>query len=115
MEQTPRRRKLLVATVGVATVSYAMALAACGKENTPVSGNLPAPPPPDTATSPVSGNLVAPTPPDAAAPSPVTGNLPAPPPPVSPIATSPDAGPAGTGKSPVSGNLVAPPRRDAGK
>lgn len=60
----PRRRKLLVASVGVATVSYVL-LTACGKENTPpVSGNLPAPPPTDPI--PVTGNLPAPPPVDAA-------------------------------------------------
>lgn len=87
----PSPRKLLVASIGVATVSYT--LAACDKP--PVSGNLPAPPPPPT--TPIVGNLPAPPPPppDAGAPPsasdagipvpPVVGNLPAPPPP-------PDAG-----------------------
>ena len=53
-----RRRKLLVASIGVATVSYV----AIACRETPVSGNLPAPPPP-TETPPVSGNLPAPPPP----------------------------------------------------
>lgn len=89
----PRRgRKLLVAAIGVATVTYAVA---CDK--TPLTGNLPAPPPPSATATPVAGNLVAvPTPEDAGAttppgasqaPPPMTGNLPAPPPhgPIEPV------------------------------
>lgn len=77
--QRPRqnRRKLLVAAVGVATVSYVIACA--DRETTegattasqdasdrpPTSGNLPSPPPPEEAgTPPTSGNLPAPPPPD---------------------------------------------------
>jgi hypothetical protein len=60
----PSPRKLLVASVGVATVSYA--LVACDKP--PVTGNLPAPPPPPPSI-PIVGNLPAPPPPpDAGAP-----------------------------------------------
>ena len=57
----PKRRKLLVASVGVASISYVVA--ACGKDQRPVSGNLPAPPP--TETTPIAGNLPAPEPIDA--------------------------------------------------
>jgi hypothetical protein len=64
----PKRRSLLVASVGIATVSYA--LAACGKDQHPVSGNLPAPEP-TPSQSPVTGNLPAPPPMDAA-PAPTT-------------------------------------------
>lgn len=60
-----RRRKILVASIGVATVSY-VALAGCNKE-TPISGNLPSPPP--TQEPPVVGNLPAPPPPEDAAPA----------------------------------------------
>lgn len=52
-----------MASVGIATVSYV--LAACGKDQHPVSGNLPAPEPTQT-TPPVTGNLPAPPPMDAA-------------------------------------------------
>ena len=66
----PKRRSLLVASVGIATVSYA--LAACGKDQHPVSGNLPAPEPtPTQTTPPVTGNLPAPPPMDAAATPPM--------------------------------------------
>jgi hypothetical protein len=65
MSRPGRRRKILVASIGVATVSYVV-LTAC--RETPISGNLPAPPPP-TDNPPVVGNLPAPPPPeDAAAP-----------------------------------------------
>ncbi len=79
----PKRRKLLVASVGVASISYVVA--ACGKDQRPVSGNLPAPPPTPSVT-PISGNLPAPEPIDAAPPP------------------SPDSGPA-----------TPPPKKDAGK
>jgi hypothetical protein len=61
----PRRRKLLVASVGVAAVSYAVGVA-CGDSNV-TSGNLPAPAPRDAANEQIvtSGNLPAPPPPDA--------------------------------------------------
>ena len=100
----PRRRiakKLLVASLGVAAVSYVVA---CEKQ--PV-GNL-APPPDVTAQPP--GNLMAPPPPlpvDAAAapqPSlePPVGNLmpPPPPPPVDAGKPVPDAGKAAPKKKP---------------
>jgi hypothetical protein len=63
-------KKLLVASIGVATVSYV----ACS--NTETSGNLAAPPGSDAASdaptdaffgAETSGNLVAPPPPDASA------------------------------------------------
>jgi hypothetical protein len=88
----PRRlpsnaRKLLVASVGVASVSYVVA---CGSES---SGNLVGPPEPDASA-------------DVQADHPTSGNL----------APPPDAGPhldAGqdSGWDATSGNLVAP---DAG-
>jgi len=55
--------------VGIASVGYA--LAACGKDQHPVSGNLPAPEPTPSIT-PVTGNLPAPPPMEAAAPPPAT-------------------------------------------
>ncbi|HVH45606.1 MAG TPA: hypothetical protein VM925_24800 [Labilithrix sp.] len=69
MSDRPRRRKLLVASVGIASVSYVVGVA-CIENST--SGNLPAPPPSDGSTvdrgpPPTSGNLPAPPPaPDAA-------------------------------------------------
>jgi hypothetical protein len=81
----PKRRSLLVASVGIATVSYV--LAACGKDQHPVSGNLPAPEPTPSVT-PVTGNLPAPPPMDAAPPPPVTGNQTAPPPTAAPSASA---------------------------
>ena len=60
------RRKLLVATVGVGTISYAIAC------SSPTSGNLPSPPedasfdaPVDAGPPPTSGNLMPPPPRDA--------------------------------------------------
>lgn len=85
MDKT-RRRKLLVASIGVATVSYVVAEAGC-RTSTITSGNLPAPPPADTAPPP-----------------PVVGNLPAPPPMESPA--TPDAGPPTRPTTPT-----RPPRR----
>jgi hypothetical protein len=72
----PSPRKLLVASIGVATVSYT--LVAC--EPPPISGNLPAPPPPPPPpTVPIVGNLPAPPPPpDAGAPPPDAGRAPPP-------------------------------------
>lgn len=61
----PQRRKLLVASVGIASISYA--LAACGKTH-PISGNLPAPDPTPPTATPIVGNLPAPEPIDAAPP-----------------------------------------------
>lgn len=84
-------RKLLVASVGVATINYVAA--ACGiVETGTTSGNLPAPVPSDASRSdaiPVtSGNLPSPAPYDAAtdvlqdaredAIPPTSGNLPSP-------------------------------------
>ncbi|HVJ92174.1 MAG TPA: hypothetical protein VM580_20380, partial [Labilithrix sp.] len=91
------------ASVGVATVSYAV-LTACGKDNVPTTGNLPAPPPP--TVSPVTGNLPAPPPPeDAALPEAVDA--------------APEAGTVMDASAtvvphrpPTSGNLPAPPPRD---
>jgi hypothetical protein len=82
----PKRRSLLVASVGIATVSYV--LAACGKDQHPISGNLPAPDPTPSVT-PVTGNLTAPPPMDAA-PTPMDA---------APTATAP----------PITGNQTAPP------
>ncbi|MBI5517664.1 MAG: hypothetical protein HY909_28090 [Deltaproteobacteria bacterium] len=98
MENT-KRRKLLVASLGVATLSYVMVEAGC-RPNPPVSGTLPAPP----ETTPISGNLPAPPPPDVVQqrppePTPISGNLPAPPPQVQQPPEPP----------PISGNLPAPP------
>jgi hypothetical protein len=104
-------KKLLVAAVGVATVSYV----ACGDTSNP-------PPPPVDAQAdmPVSGNLV--PPPDATVDDggdpadmqpdlPVSGNLVPP-----PDATVDDGGdPADMQPDlPVSGNLVPPPEEDGG-
>ena len=87
----PRRRlakKLLVASVGVAAVSYVVA---CNKQ--PV-GNL-AMPAADAADMPAVGNLMAPPPPPIdAAPTPrdiPPGNLMPPPPPPLPDAGKPKA------------------------
>jgi hypothetical protein len=74
-----QRRKLLVASVGVAAVSYVVGVA-CGETT---SGNLVAPPAEDARVDQgvTSGNLPAPPPVDAASDQGVTsGNLPAPPP-----------------------------------
>lgn len=60
MKTPPKKltpRKLLVASVGVATLNY-VAVACNGLDTT--SGNLPSPQP--TSTSPTSGNLPAPEP-----------------------------------------------------
>jgi hypothetical protein len=97
----PRRRKLLVATVGVATVSYVLTNAACKGSTT--SGNLVAPPPPDVTDAgepdrpPISGNL--PAPPDVAVDTTVPGD------------TS-DAAEVTPDRPPISGNLPAPPPSD---
>lgn len=78
--ETPKKttaRKLLVASLGVASVSYVAM--ACGKENHPITGNLPAP----TAfgsEKPPLGTASASGAPSLPVTSPVTGNLPAPPP-----------------------------------
>lgn len=69
MIDRPRRRKLLVASVGIASVSYVVGVACL--DSTSTSGNLPAPPPTDGATQDaredvgvISGNLPAPPPPE---------------------------------------------------
>jgi hypothetical protein len=80
----PKRRSLLVASVGIATVSYVLA---CGKQQ-PVSGNLPAPEP-TQSTPPVTGNLPAPPPMDAAATPTTTSTAPTPP---TSASATPDAG-----------------------
>jgi hypothetical protein len=83
----PRRRiarKLLVASLGVAAVSYAV-----GCEKQPV-GNLARPA--ADATAQPSGTLTPPPPIDTGSPPPVVGNLMPPPPP------PPDAGDAGKPK-----------------
>ena len=104
MREPYRSRKLLIASVGVATINY---VAACGHE--PVtSGNLVAPPQYSggmPASTGDSGVLVAGgtagTAGEAAIP-PTSGNLVAPPPP-------PNA-PLPTNSPPTSGNLVPPPK-----
>lgn len=126
-------RKLLVAAVGAATISY---VSACS-DGDPTSGNLAPPPDSGAADSGViSGNLVAPDSGPAFrdagfdSGSPISGNL-APPPDAGltkPLdggaqadsATDEDAGAIADGAievfpdgSPISGNLVAPV--DAGK
>ncbi|MCA9586259.1 MAG: hypothetical protein KC657_12960 [Myxococcales bacterium] len=52
------RRKLLSASLGVASVTYVLATASCHKE-APATGNLVAPPPTETEP-PLVGNLPAP-------------------------------------------------------
>ena len=64
-------RKLLVAAVGVATVTYVAGLACGDTKMGPTSGNMPAP-----TTSPPT-----PTPPFPPGVPPTSANLPAPPPP----------------------------------
>lgn len=102
MRKPTQSRKLLIASVGVATISY---VAACGRE--PVtSGNLVAPPQPEAAGAPTSGGeasvLVAGGAGGDAAIPPTSGNLVAPPP------TTPVPKPTST--PPTSGNLVPPPK-----
>ena len=87
MTDRPKRRALLIASIGVATVSY---VAACEH---PAAGNL-APPQPamDAGPSPVSGNLAPPMGTD-----------------VAPVATGhPDAGSVSVpvDVSPTAGNLM---------
>lgn len=86
-------RKLLVASIGVASVLYA-----CEKRDAYPPGNLVAPPPDPTPSMVTSGNLVAPpTEVDAgAAPLEVT---------------SPDAAAAGDAKAKPSPIVTAPPRQ----
>jgi len=120
----PRKgRALLVAAIGVATMSYGGVQSGCSTSIT-TSGNLVSPPPADAGTGdagsdkdasmPTSGNLLPPPEPDAAIVS--SGNL-VPPPPLDggsdagpiPDGAVPDAGDAGDGSLPTSGNLLPPP------
>jgi hypothetical protein len=98
-------RKLLVASIGVATMNYA---AACGyKSSADTSSNVQPPAAVDPGTKdpvpPTSGNLAPPNPPN---PPPTAANLVAPPivPPTSGNMVPP----------PTAANLVAPPLLDAG-
>src|SRR4029079_14079633 len=88
MRKPTGARKLLIASVGVATINY---VAACGGSSTgdPTSGNLVAPQAGSAnsgqgggsaGTPPTSGNLVAPPPAGAGGIPPTSGNLVAPPP-----------------------------------
>jgi len=89
-------RKLLVASIGVASVSYVTGCSAFSDPgNSPTSGNLLAPPAQvvDNPLPPTSGHLVGPP------------EVPPPPPP--PVTPSLDAG-----LPPTSGNLVSPPVAD---
>lgn len=88
MERLPRR-KLLVASVGVAAVSYVAIGASC---NGPTVANLPAPPPTST---PSTTATVPPTAANLPAPPPTVANLPAPPPIDSGSDANADAGDAG--------------------
>lgn len=120
MKRTVKSRKLLVASVGVATVLYA-----CEKKDPYPPGNLmapvptfdAAPAPPETAP-PTSGNLMPPPEPSIADHPP--GNLMPPPLPEPPDAGAPrdagakkDAGPPPKPKAPPHppGNLMPPPGR----
>ena len=103
MRKPSQSRKLLIASIGVATISY---VAACGgSSDPPTSGNLVSPPAAGAAGT-VSGGASG-----AAGFPPTSGNLVAP----------PAAGAGGTvsgggtaGVPPTSGNLVAPPAAGAG-
>ena len=128
MRKPMQSRKLLVASVGVATINY---VAACVHEPA-TSGNLVAPPPSsagtpantaeggvlvaggtagtggESAIPPTSGNLVAP-PPTATSPTPLpTSQTPLPTSPT-PAPTSPTPLPT-TSTPPTSGNLMPPPK-----
>lgn len=103
MRQPSKTRKLLIASVGVATINY---VAACGRESVVTSGNLVAPPP-SNAGAPTrvedAGVLVAAGTGGtggAATIPPTTGNLVAPPP----------TPPHPTNTPPTSGNLLPPPK-----
>jgi len=104
MREPRPSRKLLIASLGVATINY---VAACVHEPE-TTGNLVAPPPPSTAGASTStddgGVLVAGGRPgtggEAAIPQ-TSGNLVAPPPPTAPLPSS---------TPPTSGNLVPPPK-----
>jgi hypothetical protein len=92
-------RKLLVASIGVATINYA---AACGYKSGAASSDVQPPTAMDPGTKnpvpPTSGNLAPPNPPPPN-PPPTAANLVAPPPNMFP---------------PTAANLVAPPLLDAG-
>jgi len=111
--QQRKRKRLLVATIGVATVSFLGLQTGCRDEEPVSSGNLLPPGAIDTSNDPTLAR-------DAASSDPLvgTGNLVAPPP-VSgnllPPPTAVDAGPkdAALDALIVSGNLVAPPPQDA--
>jgi len=86
----PGRRKLLVATVGVAAVSYVALTEACGGKTDGSDGTSTSSSSSGSSSSTsgvVGGNLVAPT-----ATPPISGNLPAPPPPVDASADAPTDG-----------------------
>jgi len=113
MKRIVQSRKLLVASIGVATVLYA-----CEKREAYPPGNLMPPEPQIDAGMVTSGNLVAPPPQEDAAPPPLPlasdagplphevvppGNLMPPPPP------PPDAGPKKPPNHHPPGNLMPPP------
>jgi hypothetical protein len=79
-KQRPQRRKLLVATVGLAAVSYIAVAEACGgkTDGDPSSSGGNSSSSGSTGKNPVSGNLVAPT--NTPTNPPISGNLPSPPP-----------------------------------
>lgn len=112
MRQPSPSRKLLIASVGVATINY---VAACVHEPE-TTGNLVAPPPSsagapnatdgaDSATAGTGGQAAVP---------PTSGNLVAPPPTPQPTNTPPTSGnlmpPPQSSAPPTSGNLVPPPK-----
>ncbi len=104
-------RKLLVASIGVASVLYA-----CEKRDAYPPGNLVAPPPDPTPSMVTSGNLVAPpTEVDAgAAPietSPADAAPPTKPKPTPTVTVSPHP----TGPTHPPGNLMPPPPQDRPK
>ncbi|MBL9113035.1 MAG: hypothetical protein JNM74_27355 [Myxococcales bacterium] len=120
MKRTVKSRKLLVASVGVATVLYA-----CEKKDPYPPGNLMAPvpaldaaPAPSETAPPTSGNLMPPPEPSIQHPP---GNL-MPPPPPEPVdagaasrdaGTKKDAGAPPKPKAPPHppGNLMPPPQK----
>jgi hypothetical protein len=111
-----KRKRLLVASVGVATISFMALHAGCSDDEPVGSGNLLPPAPVDASTDPAiardaasdassdalvsSGNLVAP-------PPPTSGNL------LPPAPVDASAQDAAKDALVVSGNLVAPPPQDA--
>ncbi|HRG96680.1 MAG TPA: hypothetical protein PLR99_10545 [Polyangiaceae bacterium] len=105
-------RKLLVASIGVASVLYA-----CEKRDAYPPGNLVAPPPDPTPSMVTSGNLVAPpTEVDAgAAPLEVTSPTDAAPPTKPKPTPTVTAPPHPTGPTHPPGNLMPPPPQDRPK